>query len=114
MTFLISGNKGREYEFDLGHFLLGIIPCPTNASRIVVLEQKKFQNYCDLQLKVEKILKGSLDLIQSPSPSVKIQIMGGKVCLSCKGKTLLVIVNKLLKTNSMLTSPSNVLPYYLK
>ena len=26
--------------------------------------------------KVEKILKGSLDLIPSPSPSVKIQIMG--------------------------------------
>ena len=33
--------------------------------------------------KVEKILKGSLDLI--PSPSVKIQILGGKVCLRCKG-----------------------------
>ena len=31
--------------------------------------------------KVEKILKGSLDTISSPSPSVKIQIMGGKVCL---------------------------------
>ena len=46
--------------------------------------------------KVGKILKGSLDLI--PSPSVKIQIMGGKVCLRCKDKTLLVIVNKLLKT----------------
>jgi hypothetical protein len=30
--------------------------------------------------KVEKILKGSLDLIPPPSPSVKIQIMGGKVC----------------------------------
>ena len=29
--------------------------------------------------KVEKILKGSLDLIQSPSASVKIQIMGCKV-----------------------------------
>ena len=28
--------------------------------------------------KVEKILKGSLDSIPSPSPSVKIQIMGGK------------------------------------
>ena len=40
--------------------------------------------------KVEKILKGSLDLI--PSPSVKIQIMGGKVYLRCKGKTLLVVV----------------------
>ena len=63
--------------------------------------------------KVEKISKGSLDLIPSPSPSVKIQIMGGKVCLMCKGKTLLRIVNKLLKTKSLLTSPSNVLPYYL-
>ena len=47
--------------------------------------------------KVEKILKGSLDLIPSPSPSVKIQIMGRKVCLSCKGKKLLCVVNKLLK-----------------
>ena len=28
--------------------------------------------------KVEKILKGSLDSIPSPSPSVNIQIMGGK------------------------------------
>ena len=65
-------------------------------------------------IKVENILKGSLDLIPSPSPSVKIQIMGGKVCLMCKGKTLLGVVNKLLKTKSLLTSPSNVLPYYLK
>ena len=68
----------------------------------------------DKKKDVEKILKGSLDLILSPSPSVKIQIMGGKVCLRCKGKTLLGIVNKLLKTNSLLTSLSNVLPYYLK
>ena len=45
--------------------------------------------------KVEKILKDSLDSI--PSPSVKIQIMAGKVCLKCKGKTLLGIVNILLK-----------------
>ena len=29
--------------------------------------------------KVENILKGSLDSIPSPSPSLKIQIMGGKV-----------------------------------
>jgi hypothetical protein len=62
--------------------------------------------------KVETILKGSLVLI--PSPSVKIQIMGGKVCLRCEGKTLLGIVNKLLKAKSLSTSPSNVLPYYLK
>ena len=52
------------------------------------------------KFKVERILKGSLDLIPSPSPSVKIQIMGGKVCLRCKGKTLLGIVYKLLKTKS--------------
>ena len=44
--------------------------------------------------KVENILKGSLDSI--PSPSVKIQTMGGKVCLMGKGKTLLGIVNKLI------------------
>ena len=61
--------------------------------------------------KVEKILKGSLDLIPSPSPTVKFQIIGRKVCLKGKGKTLLGIVNKLLKTKSLLTSPSNVLPY---
>ena len=62
--------------------------------------------------KVEKILKGSLDLI--PSPSVKIQIMSGKVCFRCKDKTLLGVVNKLLKTKSLLTASSNVLPYELK
>ena len=42
-----------------------------------------------------KDFKGSQVLIPSPSPSVKIQIMGGKVCLRCKGKTLLGDVNKL-------------------
>ena len=60
--------------------------------------------------KVENILKGSLDSIPSPSPSMKIQIMGGKVCFRCKGKTLLGVVNKLLKTKGLLTSPSKVLP----
>ena len=63
--------------------------------------------------KVEKILKGSLDSISSPSPSVKIQIMGGKVCLRCKGKTLLGIVNKLFVFKSLLKTSSNVLPLHL-
>ena len=45
--------------------------------------------------KVEKILKGSLDSIPLPSPSVKIQIMPG-------------IVNRLLKIKSLLTMPGNV------
>ena len=62
-----------------------------------------------VEFKVENFLKGSLDLIPSPSPLVKIQIMGGKVCLWCKGKTLLGVVNK-----SLLTMPSNVLPLHLK
>ena len=64
--------------------------------------------------KVEKILKGSLDSIPPPSLSVKIQIMGGKVCVRCKGKTLQGIVNKLLKTKNLLTMPGNVLPVHLK
>ena len=35
-----------------------------------------------VEFKVEKVLKGSLDKIPSPaSPSVKIQIIGGKVYL---------------------------------
>jgi hypothetical protein len=50
------------------------------------------------------LVEDSLDSIPSPSPSVKIQIIGGKVCLRCKSKTLLDVVNKLLKTKSLLTS----------
>ena len=38
--------------------------------------------------KVEDILKGSLDLISSHSPSVKLQIMGGKVGFGCKAKNI--------------------------
>ena len=64
--------------------------------------------------RVEKILKGSLDSIPSPTLSVKIQIMGGKVCWRCKGKTSLDVVNKRLKTKTLLASPSNVLLDCLK
>ena len=55
------------------------------------------------------IEEDSLDSISSPS--VKIQIIGGKVYLSFKGIKLLGVVNKLLKNKNK--SPSNVLPYYL-
>jgi hypothetical protein len=57
--------------------------------------------------KVGKILEGSLDSNPSPSPSLK----GGKVCLRCKDKTLLGVVNKI---KSLLTMPSNGLPLHLK
>jgi hypothetical protein len=63
-------------------------------------------------LKVENILKGSLDL--NPSPSVKIQIMGGKICLRGRGKTLYGDVNKLFVFKSLLTTPRNVLLLHLK
>jgi len=33
---------------------------------------------------------------------VKIQIIGGKVCLRCKDKTLLGVANKLLKIKSFI------------
>ena len=55
---------------------------------------KSFSYKIQLVCKVEKILKGSLDSIPSPSPSMKIQIIGRKVCLKCEGKTLLGVVNK--------------------
>ena len=38
-------------------------------------------NAREMVIKIEIILKCSLDSIPSPSPSVNIQIMGGKVCL---------------------------------
>ena len=63
-------------------------------------------------VKSKNISKGSLDSI--PSPSVKIQIICRKFCLMFKCKTLLGVVKKLLKTKSLLTSPSNVLPLHLK
>ena len=60
-----------------------------------------------LDSKLENILKGSLDSIPSPS-TAKIQIMDRKVCLRCKDKTLLGVVNSLLKTESLLTLPRSL------
>ena len=45
-------------------------------------------SYNDIS-KVEKILKGSLDSTPITFTTGKSQILGGKVCLKCKGKTLL-------------------------
>ena len=64
--------------------------------------------------KVEKIQEDSLDSIPSPLPTVKIQIIGGKVYLRQKDKTSLGDVNKLFDFKSLLTMPSNVLPFHLK
>ena len=53
------------------------------------LRPKLLKTFPNEAIKVEKILKGSLDSI--PSPLMKIQIKCGKVCLRCKGKTLLAL-----------------------
>ena len=54
------------------------------------------------RLKVGKISEDSLDWISSHSTSVKIQIMGGKVCLWCKFKTLLCFRNFVNKARNFL------------
>ena len=59
-------------------------------------------------VKVENISKGRLD--SNPSPSVKIQTIGGKVYLKLRGKTLLGDVHKVFVFKSLLTTPNNVLP----
>ena len=51
----------------------------------------------------EKILKGSLKTFSPSSPSLKIQIMDGNVCLRCEGKTLLGDVNKLFSKNTSIS-----------
>ena len=100
----VSGSREAQCDRPITHSCASVYRKPQ-------LYRLCIQDFDDF-LKVEKILKGSLDLI--PSPSVKIQIMGGKVSLRCKVKTLLGVVNKLLNTKGLLTSPSNVLPYSLK
>ena len=70
--------------------------------------------YFEFLDKVEKIFKGSLDSIPSPSPSVKIQIMGMKVCLGCKGKALLGVVNnhQCFALMPQVNFPANNLNFY--
>ena len=65
-----------------------------------------------ITVKVEKILKGSLDLISSPSE--KIQIMDGKVCLRFKGKTLLSVVNNFFCFQKFVDNAQHYLALHLK
>ena len=74
---------------------------------IMLIEEVKFdETESKKGSKVEKILKGSLDSILPSSPLVEIQIMDGKICLRCKGKTLLGFVNKHFIFKHLLTTPS--------
>ena len=52
-----------------------------NVQKEILLFWQKKSSFCEKLGKVENNLKGSLDLIPSPSPSVEIQIIGGKVYL---------------------------------
>ena len=112
----------KDINLDSASDVLALAMCSSlkNAKKKVFFRwfhvfNRTIQCICNHSLrKVEMILKDSLDSIPSTSPSVKIQIMGGKVCLRCKGKTLLGIVNKLLKIKRLLTMSSNNLPSELK
>ena len=94
----LSGCQRKLYDDYLSssQSKLDSLDAKSIASVLQTLRKVRFFFYF---FKVEMILKGSLDSIPSHSPSVKIQIRIGKMCLRCKGKTLLGIVNKLLKTN---------------
>ena len=94
------------FEFNLWFILNCVVVFSGQFWKLVPEEAGTLRSHtCYVLFKVEIFLKDSLDLI--PSSSVNIQIMGGKVCLRCKGKTLLGFFNKLLYTKSLLTSPSN-------
>ena len=65
--------------------------------------------------KVEKILKGSLDSIPSPSPSVKIQIMGWKVCFyqqSFENKKFVDITQQCFALLPQVIFPANNLNFH--
>ena len=58
------------------HIFCQVFPRACNT----VMEKNK-NKFIYFTHKVEKVLKGSLNSISSPLPSVKIQIVSGKVCL---------------------------------
>ena len=66
--------KDKETVKLLREKVKSLISDKSNLRQKVNREQKKFEG----KVKVEKILKGSLDSIPSPSPSVEIKIMGRK------------------------------------
>ena len=84
----VGGNfqsgKGKDTFAEFGR-VLGV---HINADRPFWKKNEKNDLF-----KVQNISKCYLDSILSPTPSVKIQIIGGKVCLRCKVKTLLGVMS---------------------
>ena len=70
------------------------------------------QNYVIVH-KVEKILKSSLDSIPSPSPSVKIQIMGKKFAWGVKAKHCWVLSTNFWNKKFVDITQQCFFPYYL-
>ena len=70
----------------LWHFsIIGGPEMPLRHAQFLLLLLIATAQWSQIRVKVEIILKGCLDSIPSSSPSVKIQIMGGKVCLRSQG-----------------------------
>ena len=76
-----ASSNGISFDSDKGEF-----------KEFIDVGSQTSQRSSMVSFKVEKILKGSLHLI--PSPSVKIQIMGGRVSLWFKGKTKFVDITQ--------------------
>ena len=72
--------------WSLSFFLLFLFSLPETIETTEIENRGKAVGMSNFEclIKVEKILKSSLDSIPSPSPLVKIQIMGLKVSLRCK------------------------------
>ena len=69
----------------------------------------EYQNIPRIECKIEKILKGSLVSIPSPSRSREHLIF---FCFYFFGQTLLGVVNIFFCAKSLLTTPSNIWPLH--
>ena len=73
--------------------------------KIYIAMYKFWLSSCILSCKVEKILKGSQDSIPSPSHSMKIQIMCGKVCLRCKRQNIARSCQQIFENKKFFDNP---------
>ena len=65
-----------------------------------------------VEVKVEEILKGSLGSIPSLLPSVKIQIMGGKISLRFENKKCVENTQQCFALQPQVKFPANNLKFY--
>ena len=70
-----EGSTTMQQQYNMGH----LASKRNGGSDLSLNTTRRGQTLFEVLFKVEKILEDSLDLILSPSPAVKIQVIGGKV-----------------------------------